>query len=182
MKKWLLITSLLALGAPALADAQAGPDNSRPARDQARPDRSARPSKPGNNRPGQGGPGQGGPGSGGPNRPNPGGPGNGSPNRPNPGGPNRPNPGIPNRPNPGGPNRPGIPSRPTHPPRPSRPNWGWNGHRYRGGAFRYPAGWRYRRWGTGQYLPLLFLSPIYYFNNWISLGIAPPPPGYRWVR
>lgn len=170
MKIWLLIASCLTLSLPAVIEAQPSTGTTRPApTDQGRPGQPGGPNKPG---------------AGGPNRPGPGGPskpGNGGPNRPNPGGPNRPNPGGPNKPYPGAPNRPGIPAYPVRP-TPSRPHWGWNGHRYRGPAYRYPAGWAYRRWVFGQTLPLLFLSPAYYFNNWAMLGIQPPPPGYRWVR
>lgn len=209
MKKWLLIASCLALNLPALASAQPEQGHDRQG-DQvpgARPAPGSKPAPggrpgqggPGQGGPGQSGPGQGGPGNAGPNRPVTGGPGHGGggrpgmggpsqpgngPNRPNPG-PNRPNP-TPNRPTPGpnrpnpGPGRPGI--RPPNPPRPSRPNWGWNGRRFRLGVYRYPAGWHYRRWGIGQFLPMLFLSPLYYFNDWAMMGIAPPPFGYRWVR
>jgi Ni/Co efflux regulator RcnB len=28
----------------------------------------------------------------------------------------------------------------------------------------------------------MFLTSTYYFNSWATLGIQPPPPGYRWVR
>ena len=36
--------------------------------------------------------------------------------------------------------------------------YGWNGHRYRGGFFRYPTGHAYRRWDRGQVPPPDFLS------------------------
>jgi hypothetical protein len=54
--------------------------------------------------------------------------------------------------------------------------------RYRGGDFRYPEGYGYRRWILGQSLPLLFLSPYYFFNDYSALGLDPPPFGYQWVR
>ncbi len=54
--------------------------------------------------------------------------------------------------------------------------------RYNGGAFHYPAGYGYRRWGIGQTLPLLFLSSAYEFTNYAALGLDPPPYGYEWVR
>jgi Ni/Co efflux regulator RcnB len=72
--------------------------------------------------------------------------------------------------------------RPIRPGRPGRPGFGWNGHRYRAGFFRYPTGYAYRRWGVGQVLPLLFLSSTYYFTNYAVLGLDPPPYGYQWVR
>ena len=31
-------------------------------------------------------------------------------------------------------------------------------------------------------LPPLFLAPNYYFQNWASLGLQAPAPGYVWVR
>ncbi|MBN9590571.1 MAG: hypothetical protein BGN85_09290 [Alphaproteobacteria bacterium 64-11] len=101
----------------------------------------------------------------------PGGPG---PNRP---GPNRPGPG-PNRPGPG-------PRPPQYRPPQRPPQFSWRGryyNRYRGPAFRYPRGYAYRRWTAGAFLPALFLSSLYYFDDWRLLGVAPPPPGRRWVR
>lgn len=92
-----------------------------------------------------------------------------------------------NRPDrPGGPaGRPGIgPSRPPGPGmRP--PQWNWKGHsfnRVRGPAFRYPHGYAYRRWSVGAFLPGLFLSTLYYYDDWRGLGLDRPPPGRRWVR
>jgi len=26
------------------------------------------------------------------------------------------------------------------------------------------------------------LAPPYYYDNYAPLGLAPPPPGYRWIR
>jgi hypothetical protein len=167
----------------------------------AQPGQGGRPDRPGNGGPPSGGGKPGGPSTlparppgGGPNRPGPG--------KPNPGGPNRPSPGKPNpgRPNPGGPNRPGPgkpPPRPTPPsvrppPRPGpgmrpppRPQFSWRGRRYnpvRGPAFRYPSGYAYRRWSVGALLPSLFLSSLYYYDDWRTLGIGAPPAGRRWVR
>jgi hypothetical protein len=48
--------------------------------------------------------------------------------------------------------------------------------------FVYPAGYAYRRWEVGGVLPPLFLVPAYYYADWASLGLAPPPPGAQWVR
>ena len=113
-----------------------------------------------------------------------GGPGNGGPGRPGGGGtvkpPPRPMPGRPSvRPPSGGHHRP--PPRPVHRPI-NRPIYGWNGHRYRAGPFRYPAGFAYRRWSIGQALPALLFSSAYYFTNYAVLGLDPPPYGYQWVR
>jgi Ni/Co efflux regulator RcnB len=110
------------------------------------------------------------------------------PGRPNDHRPNRPGPGRPGDNRPGnnhfGPGRPG-PRPPAHrtPQRP--PQFSWRGrhfNRYRGPAFHYPRGYSYRRWATGALLPGLFLSSVYYFDNWRTLGIGAPPPGRRWVR
>lgn len=49
-------------------------------------------------------------------------------------------------------------------------------------VFRYPRGYRYRRWSIGAVLPRIFLSRAYYYNDWYDLGFGPPPPGYAWVR
>jgi len=72
------------------------------------------------------------------------------------------------------------------PVRPSRPpQFSWRGrsyNRYRGPAFRYPRGYSYRRWSVGAFLPSLFLSSTYFWNDWRALGVGAPPPGRRWVR
>jgi Ni/Co efflux regulator RcnB len=49
-------------------------------------------------------------------------------------------------------------------------------------VFRYPRGYHYRRYRTGLILPHIFLSNLYYYNNWYDLGFGPPPRGYVWVR
>ena len=51
-----------------------------------------------------------------------------------------------------------------------------------GPAFRYPPGFSYRRWSAGLILPSIFLSSLYFYDNYLPLGLAPPPAGYRWVR
>jgi hypothetical protein len=169
MKRFLVIAATATLLLPGLSLAQPG-----------RPDHGNRPERPGDN---------GGPGAHRPDRPvtlpAP------VPNRPNPGGPNHPGPG------PGGPNRPGPGPNPgpgfrPPPPRPgpgmrppSRPQFSWRGRYFnpiRGSAFRYPPGYSYRRWSVGALLPSLFLSSFYYYTDWRTLGIDPPPPGRRWVR
>lgn len=50
------------------------------------------------------------------------------------------------------------------------------------GTYRYPRGHNYRSWSVGSILPSLFLSNSYYFNNYDSMGLGAPPPGYVWVR
>jgi hypothetical protein len=48
--------------------------------------------------------------------------------------------------------------------------------------FIYPQGFGYRRWEVGAALPLIFLTPDYYYPEWAALGLEPPPPGCQWVR
>lgn len=123
---------------------------------------------------------------------------------PRPGGPQVGRPQI-QPPRPGGPQiqpiRPGGPQ--IQPPRPGRPGQGIGPGRpgqgigfphrpgtgrppnfrpVRGPSFRYPHGYRYRRWSVGLILPSLFLSSSYYYNDWADLGVGPPPRGCRWVR
>ena len=52
----------------------------------------------------------------------------------------------------------------------------------RAGRFQFPRGFRYRRFRIGLFLPAIFLSGIYFFDDFRELGLEPPPPGYRWVR
>jgi Nickel/cobalt transporter regulator len=48
--------------------------------------------------------------------------------------------------------------------------------------FIYPPGFAYRRWEVGAALPPLFLARDYWYADWATLGLEPPPPGYQWVR
>ncbi|WP_293883282.1 RcnB family protein, partial [Sphingomonas sp.] len=174
MKKLLLAVGVFALVAPDIALAQQQQQSERSREGATRP-----------MRPGAGGPqvqpprpGAGGaqiqpPRPVGPQPPRPPRPGNGGPQiqPPRPGNGVRPRPPRPPRPIvlPGRPHRPGA----------GRP------HGFRpihGPSFRYPHGYRYRRWTVGLLLPSLFLSTTYYYNNYAALGVGPPPPGYRWVR
>jgi hypothetical protein len=195
MKRFLLVAAGVSLVLPdiALAYGQAGPPKAqdRPGRPGGGGDR---PGRPGGGGAGPGNPGR--PGGGAtiqPIRPGPGQPGGPAiqPPRPDPGNgvrPPRPNPGNgirPPRPNPGGggirpprPN-PGPGVRPPHRPGAGKPP---NFRPIRGPAFSYPRGYRYRRWAIGLFLPSLFLSNYYYYDNWAPLGVGAPPPGYRWVR
>ena len=50
------------------------------------------------------------------------------------------------------------------------------------GGYDYPNGWGYRRWNSGQALPLLFLTQSYFFSDYGSYGFGAPPYGYVWVR
>ena len=55
-------------------------------------------------------------------------------------------------------------------------------NRFRVAPFFYPAGWGYRDWGVGAYLPALFLTSTYFIDNYGGYSLGPPPPGCRWVR
>jgi Ni/Co efflux regulator RcnB len=46
----------------------------------------------------------------------------------------------------------------------------------------YPAGWGYRRWAVGAFLPPLFLTPDYYYTDYAEVGLPPPEPGFEWVQ
>jgi Ni/Co efflux regulator RcnB len=58
---------------------------------------------------------------------------------------------------------------------------GWH-HSIRGPAFRFPAGFTYQAWATGGILPPIFLTAPYFYDGYSTLGLGPPPGGYRWVR
>ena len=55
-------------------------------------------------------------------------------------------------------------------------------YRYRGGSWRWPHGYSYRRWSFGMTLPSLFWSNDYWINDYSYYGLAYPPPGTVWVR
>ena len=40
----------------------------------------------------------------------------------------------------------------------------------------------YRRFRRGERVPVVYLQPRYYVNDWRAYHLAPPPLGYRWVR
>jgi Ni/Co efflux regulator RcnB len=40
----------------------------------------------------------------------------------------------------------------------------------------------YRRFQRGEWVPVIYLQPRYYVNDWRAYHLAPPPRGYRWVR
>ena len=73
--------------------------------------------------------------------------------------------------------------RPSGPPAGAR--FTYSGHdieRVHIQPFVYPSGFAYRRWEVGAALPPVFLARDYWYADWASLGMAPPPPGYQWVR
>jgi hypothetical protein len=65
------------------------------------------------------------------------------------------------------------------------PQFGYHGHFFNPihvSPFIYPPGWAYRTWAVGAVLPPIFLAPQYYYPDWATLGLDPPPPGAQWVR
>jgi Ni/Co efflux regulator RcnB len=40
----------------------------------------------------------------------------------------------------------------------------------------------YRHFRRGERVPVVYLQPRYYVNDWRAYHLAPPPRGYRWVR
>lgn len=81
--------------------------------------------------------------------------------------------------------RPPAAGRPPHvgprPPHRFLSGGGWH-HSIRGPAFRFPPGFTYRTWVTGGILPPIFLAAPYFYDGYATLGLGPPPAGYRWVR
>ncbi len=55
-------------------------------------------------------------------------------------------------------------------------------YRYRGGAYRAPSGYSYRRWAYGQMLPSIYWARNYWITDYSDYGLAYPPPGCVWVR
>lgn len=53
---------------------------------------------------------------------------------------------------------------------------------FRGGAYHRPAGWYYRRWSYGDFLPSLFWGSNYWINDFGYYDLMPPPAGTVWVR
>jgi Ni/Co efflux regulator RcnB len=43
-------------------------------------------------------------------------------------------------------------------------------------------GWYRQAYRRGQRVPVVYLQPRYYVNDYRHYGLAPPPRGYRWVR
>ncbi len=69
--------------------------------------------------------------------------------------------------------------------RPAPPNFRFRGATHpaiRGPIFNFPGGYGYVRFGIGARLPSIFLAPTFYFDDYYTAGLYPPPPGHRWVR
>lgn len=43
-------------------------------------------------------------------------------------------------------------------------------------------GWYKQSFRRGQHVPVVYLAPRYYVNDYRAYRLAPPPRGYRWVR
>jgi Ni/Co efflux regulator RcnB len=43
-------------------------------------------------------------------------------------------------------------------------------------------GWYRQSWQRGQRVPVVYLQPRYYVNDYRAYRLPPPPRGYRWVR
>lgn len=53
---------------------------------------------------------------------------------------------------------------------------------FRGGVYHRPAGWYYRRWTYGDFLPSLFWGSSYWIDDFAYYDLMPPPPDAVWVR
>jgi Ni/Co efflux regulator RcnB len=81
--------------------------------------------------------------------------------------------------------RPGGPRREGEFARPGGTRFIYRGREFeraRSAPFVYPAGWGYRRWQIGAFLPPVFLVRAYWYPDWDLLGLPPPPPDSQWVR
>lgn len=43
-------------------------------------------------------------------------------------------------------------------------------------------GWQKQAFRRGDRIPVVYLQPRYYVDDYRAYRLAPPPPGYRWVR
>lgn len=43
-------------------------------------------------------------------------------------------------------------------------------------------GWYKQRWQRGDRIPVSYLEPRYYVDDYRTYGLRNPPTGYRWVR
>lgn len=55
-------------------------------------------------------------------------------------------------------------------------------HRFHAGIYRAPPGFRYRRWGFGQFLPAIYWGRDFWITDFLAFGLFAPPDGYIWVR
>jgi Ni/Co efflux regulator RcnB len=62
---------------------------------------------------------------------------------------------------------------------------GWRARRwgdFDDGAYRRPPGYYSRVWRRGERLPIAYRAPAYIIPDAAYYHLAPPPPGYYWVR
>lgn len=57
----------------------------------------------------------------------------------------------------------------------------WSDRRYAFDNDRHEGDDR-RRWRRGDRMPVVYMQPRYYVQDWRAYRLAPPPHGYRWVR
>ena len=43
-------------------------------------------------------------------------------------------------------------------------------------------GWYKQHWNRGERIPVAYLEPRYYVDDYRTYGLRTPPDGYRWVR
>jgi Ni/Co efflux regulator RcnB len=55
-------------------------------------------------------------------------------------------------------------------------------HRFHAGIYRAPPGYRYQRWGFGQFLPSVYWGRDFWLTDFLTYGLFAPPDGYVWVR
>ncbi len=56
------------------------------------------------------------------------------------------------------------------------------GQRFRGPAYYFPAGFGYRVWSFGEFLPPPFFVSDYVLYDYWDYGLPAPPAGFEWVR
>lgn len=54
--------------------------------------------------------------------------------------------------------------------------------RFDADRYRDPPGYYYRTWERGERLPTAYRAPRYIVPDVVAYHLAPPPPGYYWVR
>jgi len=55
-------------------------------------------------------------------------------------------------------------------------------YHYRGGAYRGPSDYSYRRWTFGENLPAMYFVSEYLISDYSDYGLQYPPEGCEWVR
>jgi Ni/Co efflux regulator RcnB len=64
-------------------------------------------------------------------------------------------------------------------------NYTYHGHtlsRFRAAPYRWPHGYRYRRYAVGYALPQRYWIHDYYIDNYADYELDPPPQDFQWVR